>query len=584
MQNKLGSFLRTTTQRGYQLNDRRRLVLASLITLCVPLFALNIFRSRANLQRAAAIAIISPIVLVLDIWRLAHRIINRAHLVASRVSVSTSGIEDTGFPPNSAFQRVLNKLEATGLRSTASKAHDDFIAWIKDELAEIPGIEIEEDPYEIFRWQTRAGMALGEAGKLTLGSREISIAGVVPFSLPTSCPTVGPLYSLPIEQPFDAAVRGKIVLRRLPTNSIPSALGFIPSYFRTSDLNVDLLSRYERPSFWEHPMHHDLIAAGEHGADGIIFFTDLPREQLASYWDPHQGTHYRTPALIVGHEEAEILQRNLEAKVAIEVFAEANPAVTKNVIATLPGQVSERIIYASHTDGNTLVQENGVAALLTLAKYFSFLPKSGRRRTLQFAFNTAHLHVSKEGSGRHAEELDVGYEKDDVALVIPLEHMGTREIEAFPHSSGSGRELRFTGRGELMLWCVGPSPLVVAAVEDAVVRRKLDRVLITRGTSIPKRGRVPLFDSLGGLGTLYHNCLVPTTSLISGPWSLFAPSFGQDAIDVTRLRNQTLAAGDVYLALEKASKEQIGAGYLAYRRRRAEGAHAPGFLYPPERH
>ncbi|KAE8326801.1 hypothetical protein BDV39DRAFT_176657 [Aspergillus sergii] len=216
-------------------------------------------------------------------------------------------------------------------------------------------------------------------------------------------------------------------------------------------------------------------------------------------------------------------------------------------------------------------------------EYFANRPLKDRRRTLEFCFNTGHLHISKEGSLRHAHELDRLYESGEVALVIPMEHLGSREIEAIPRSPGMpGRELHFTGRGEMMLWCVGPSPPVVRAVCDAVKRRKLDRVLVARGLSKPNRSQVPTFTSFGGIGTYYHNVLLPTTSLISGPWSLWAPYFGKDAVDIDRLRRQALALGDIYPAIDHLPRESIAGHYLQYRRLREKGSPTAQFAYPSE--
>ncbi|KAK1722954.1 uncharacterized protein BDZ83DRAFT_653509 [Colletotrichum acutatum] len=127
-----------------------------------------------------------------------------------------------------------------------------------------------------------------------------------------------------------------------------------------------------------------------------------------------------------------------------------------------------------------------------------------------------------------------------------------------------------------------PSPPVVQAVIDAVMRRELDRVIVTRGVSTPNLYKTPTFTSFGGIGTYYHNLLLPTTSLISGPWSLWAPSFGPDSIDVFRLRQQTLALGDVYVQLEKASREEIVSGYETCRKTRALSGSSYIFEEPPE--
>jgi hypothetical protein len=333
------------------------------------------------------------------------------------------------------------------------------------------------------------------------------------------------------------------------------------------------------------PLRDELVTAGTLGAAGVIIMFDVEREQVESYFEPHQGVHYKLPAMYVGADEALLLKdyAGKGASATLTIRAEATKASTRNLFATLPGQVSERIIFDTHTDGNTFVQENGPVALLALARYYASLPITSRRRTIEFAFNTGHLHISREGTQRHAEQLNREYGDKQCALVIPMEHLGTREIEAYSRANGKpGRALSYTGKGELMFWCVGPSPPVVAAVIKAVKRRQLDRVLVTRGTAIPKLKQSPQYGSFGGIGSYYHNLLVPTTSLISGPWSLWAPSFGEDAVDVARLRSQTLALGDLYLELEGVTRDEIVAGYGFERERRAKGAPAPASFIPEE--
>jgi hypothetical protein len=95
---------------------------------------------------------------------------------------------------------------------------------------------------------------------------------------------------------------------------------------------------------------------------------------------------------------------------------------------------------------------------------------------------------------------------------------------------------------------------------------------VAPGFGAAVEGQVPRIVSFGGLGTYFHVHLVPTTSVITGPWSLWAPSFGADAIDISVLRQQVLAAGDVVRALDTVPREQIAGGYLADRQARAAGA------------
>jgi hypothetical protein len=119
-------------------------------------------------------------------------------------------------------------------------------------------------------------------------------------------------------------------------------------------------------------------------------------------------------------------------------------------------------------------------------------------------------------------------------------------------------------------------------VIQAVEGRHLERVLVTPGFGAPVEGQVPRIVSFGGLGTYFNMHLVPTTSIITGPWSLWAPSFGSTAIDIARFRQQTLAAGDVVVALEHLSSNEIAGDYHADRAARAAGAPTGTDHVPPE--
>lgn len=295
---------------------------------------------------------------------------------------------------------------------------------------------------------------------------------------------------------------------------------------------------------------------------------------------------YRIPGIFVGVEVAELVKKaaTQEILAELDVRGEICPSTSKEIFATLPGMTSDTIIITSHTDGNTWIQDNGVSGVLALARYFAAQPESSRNKTLQFVFTTSHLHYSTDGNIEFAKRLDRAYDNGNTTLVFPLEHMGAKEILPTPRLEKHlpGQDLAYTGKGEVTLWAVGPSDSLRKAIIDAVKYRKLDRMSVMPGIGFPNSTVVPEFQSFGGIGTSYHMALIPTMAIVSGPWSLWAPYFGADALDFDRLRQQLLAAGDVLLNVDGLSREEIAGGYLKYRQERAAGKPTAYQKPPPE--
>ena len=436
--------------------------------------------------------------------------------------------------------RALNATVAGfGLRSTASPAHRRLVDWLERRVTRLPGMTVRSERYEIQRWTPGPGLLL------TRGAA-VRVAGAIPYSAPGL--RSGELTYLPAGVPITAAnARGKVVLRDFPA--------------------------VDRGYLAEPVLHRDMVDAGIAGAAGVIVAFTFPHEQVRGYWDPHLGTHYRVPGVFVGAEAAARLQ--VGKRTTIGVLAARDRASTRSLIATLPGVSRERIVIDTNTDGTGWVQENGTVGLLALAEHFSRLPPRCRARTIEFVFATGHLHRAAEGSEFRARALDAEYDSGSVAFAFVLEHLGARE---FLPSEGS---LRATGAAEPSGWFAG-SPALADAATAAVAGRAVDRTFVLPGNDLPVPGRAPPQCSFGGIGTHFHSHLIPTMAMISGPWTLWAPSFGADAVDHERMRRQVLAAGDAVLALAPVPRDQIAGPYLGLRAARAGGAATCPHDLPPE--
>lgn len=462
-------------------------------------------------------------------------------------------IDQQTFTSAAELRRLNATIAGFGARTTASPAHRRMVDWLDRQLDRMPYMTTKSERFLIRRWLPLAG-DLASAGSLSVAGQRLPVAGAIPYTRPTLGRS-GELVYLPAGPITAANARGKVVLRDFPA--------------------------VERGYLAETALNEDLVAAGLAGAAGLVVAFDFPRAQVRGYHDPHTGTHYRVPGVFVGVDEALRLKELAGSRATVTVLARTDHATTRSVIATLPGQSAERIVFDANTDGNTWVQENANAALLALARYFAGLPMECRPRTFEFVFATGHLHRPAEGTEFRARTLDADYDSGTVAFAFAVEHLGTREYVPVPRTAGSGHELVLSGQSELFGWFAG-SPRLAAAATAAITRHGLDRVFVLPGIDPPNPARVPPQCSFGGLGTHLHSHLIPTMAMISGPWSLWAPAFGEEAVDFDRMRRQTLAAGDAAIALSSVPREEIAGPYLGYRQARAAGATTCPHDLPPE--
>jgi len=532
-------------------------------------------------SRARALAILAAVCVALPVVTVGGA------ATASAAGCSAT-VDASKFASAGQLQALTTRLAAFGLRSPGSTQHQRELAWLEHELRAVPGMQVHSDPYTIDRWQplTKAhgkpGRSLARAGGLTVdlggATKTVPVSGAVPFSLPNGAGGMrGPLVHIPPDQPITAAnAKGKVVVREVPPASTPYAVFPAIAHYLTPDFPST--GNYERP--YASPLDPTLIDAGTSGAAGVVFLWDVPTAQVRGYWDPHTGTRFRVPAVYAGAPQAAAIRGDAaQGRTAnVVVRAKWDKAPTRNLFGTLRGKSRERIVVNSHTDGVTWVQENGPVGVLALARYLGSLPSACRQHDVEFALTSDHLGFTNDGTFRYAKQLDADFDKGTVAFVLSMEHLGPREI--LP--TGPDHRLRFTGKGEPIVWSAPEeSPPLVQAAVAAVKRRKLDRTVVVKGTEAPVAGRVPEYCAQGGLGGNFNAHLLPTTSAITGPWSLWAPSFGAHAVDFARMRREVLAVGDVARALDTTPRTAIAGTYVAERERRAQGAPQCEILTPP---
>lgn len=502
-------------------------------------------------------------------------------------TVCPTTVDVSKFTTATELRQMMGTIVGFGeLRNTGSEAGEKTIDWLASELRKIPGMTVRTESFEVPRWQpttlnpTGPGRSLELAGGVSVSSagstQKVAVGGAIPFSLSTgTAGKSGQLVYLPAGTAITPEnARGKVIVREVPKATLPFIGLALLAYHITPDLYPQLLTAFDRPFLGtDGPLAEELILAGQVGAAGYISVFNVPRDQIRGYFDPHWGTHFKLPAVYVGVDEGEALKKLATngTTANVSVLAERDIASTRNLFATLPGGNGERVVLNTNTDGIGWVQENGTVGMLALARYFASLPQACRPRTLEFALGSGHLQMSHEGNRKIAQQIDRDYDTGSVAYAMVLEHLGTKELLPTSRAPLPGKTLKFSGKAEPTIWATGTQALATATVE-AVKRRKLSRATVSRGLDIPSTAHVPSICGFGGIGGYFNAMLVPVVSTISGPWSLWAPSYGESALDFERMRTQLLVAGDVILASNKLTRTELAGNYPKYREQRAAGA------------
>lgn len=481
---------------------------------------------------------------------------------------------------NSNRMLALNKVMSDfGPRPTGSRNHERFIGWLRKRMSALSGMGVESIGYRFDRWAERRSEIKLLGGSAT--GKPVRVSSAVPYSRATAAKGVtAPLAYVPSDAAIgDHDVRGKIVVRDFVPASVPNAVFTALSWWSYDPdlvLTKTIAGNYER-DWLSGQRQVDLRAAEDAGAAGLVFVHGFPHKQVAGHYAPYDGIRWGVPAVYVGADEGAQLRSAAASgrSASLKLAAAEGPATTHALVATLPGASDERIVITSHTDGINAVWDNGPISMLAMAEHFASLPRKCRPRTLQFIFTTGHLFQALGGAGTHdgsarmmAEQLDADYDQGTVAAVLAVEHMGARNYVPVPREGHPGRELVPSGLNEPSSFFIGESPALIESVLQSVVTNDLRATLALRGADLPG-ARIPPHHSFGGEGGPYHQRLLPTIAFVTGPWTLFNPAFGLEAIDKELLRDQTLVFADVVHNIETLPREALGGGYLGYRQARS---------------
>lgn len=194
-----------------------------------------------------------------------------------------------------------------------------------------------------------------------------------------------------------------------------------------------------------------------------------------------------------GRRLIELARTGEPVTLTVEANTQAN-APTRTIVATLPGASEESLILWSHTDGPNALQENGPIAILNMMRYFSRIPQSERRRTIQVVIPESHFAEQYISTSAWITERPDLVEKS-VAL-IACEHLGGAEWLSDPISN------TYTPTGEMeVAFAFCPTAPMRALARQAVADQEFGRQVIidtheyafTPGIAAWRRVQMPSF-------------------------------------------------------------------------------------------
>ncbi|MBT3481325.1 MAG: M28 family peptidase [Opitutales bacterium] len=230
---------------------------------------------------------------------------------------------------NQAYHLLEEMTDRFGGRITGSKSNEQSLIFLQEAL-EREGIESRQEPFSFPGWVRGKDEAiLIEPVKRPL--RAIGLGYVQPH--PSFAAEVT-LIDKAKEEEITVELKGKI--------------GLVPASVKLSTKTIDLFAK-------------------ERGLKGLLLINRKNGGQLLARTQHREGSPSPIPIFSITEEEGHWLKRLIERgdapSVQLTTRSETKPMRTANLVATLPGRVSEKVVIGAHFDSWDLGQgalDNGL--------------------------------------------------------------------------------------------------------------------------------------------------------------------------------------------------------------------------------
>ncbi len=456
------------------------------------------------------------------------------------------------FLPESQLRVWQQQLDRTGLRATASPAHEHYVDQLRDRLARAGVRQLHFEPVPMNRWATDTWSLRVVSGS---SPGVVKTASYIPYSGHT--PRAGATGQLvvidPSTPPAPGSLRGKIAVFDVPLVSYTYQTFLSIGYKAYDPGGVFVPTHlYARP--WLGIGNEITILDGlaGSGAIGVVGVLDLPPEAAHGAYYPYDGKIRSVPGVYVDRDNGRRLKAAAAAgaRARLTLPAQVRHVTSRNLIGVIPGASDEVMLLHCHTDGTNGVEDNGPNAIVAMSQYLARLPRSALPRTIMVLLTTGHFHGAigtAEFLRRHRGGL-----LRRVAGAVTIEHLGAREWE--PGPSG---HYRLTGAHEPGTFFTPESSPLVNASYNALRRANAApssvlRPYVSAPGSPDKNGWPAEGTDLWTVGA------IPTTNFITGPSYLL--NWGiptMDKLDIGRMRREAISFTQMLLDLSRVPRSRL---------------------------
>lgn len=451
------------------------------------------------------------------------------------------------------LQTGMDTMNAYGVRLTGSRAHNDFISYLQEEIKNL-GVKIYSDPFYFRRWEEKSSSI-----EIIDGDENINIpvSSAYPYSGETSTDGITAELVYVKSLPDVKNVKGKIAVFDVSNiNFIPSEIAFDKRTSYPEDVTLE--SKYEGPVITSFVRCFNGIISKLTGARAaVLVWKGLHDDCIQGQYLSFIMGYQKIPMLWVNETNGKKIiaaaKEHKKARLVLEAEIENN-AYTESFYCILPGKhPTENVIVNTHTDGTNCVEENGAIALLELMR--NMVGKE-LERTHIFVFTTGHFRLptfkdirtgSFQSASRwlamHRDLWDGKNGHYKCVANLTLEHMGCKEWRTVDG------EYKYTGKPEVEIVYTG-NEFMDKLYIDTVKDRKTVRTMTLRGHNALHFGEGQNFFTMG----------IPEISLVPAPYYLcvVSDSHEMEKFDIDLMKEQTETFAKLIEKIERIDSAQLG--------------------------